>query len=271
LIVKSRRAHSSATLAVIFLTVACSRAAAQPASGGTSDASVGQQAASPPPPVECRPNDPDPATPGSPGSSTSGDSADQVGSTLAGKSGNRMFGVLPNYSTVEDPTAIAPISAGLKFKLAALNTFDPYVYPFVGAVAAINRDFGPDGAGYLKQYAVSLTDNSMGNFLTSAVLPSLFHQDPRYFQRGSGGFLGRLAYAASRSVVTRGDSGHAQFNVSELGGNAIAAGLSNLYYPSAERTLTETLSRWGMQVMWDTLSNELKEFWPDVRRKLHGQ
>jgi hypothetical protein len=182
-----------------------------------------------------------------------------------------MFGVLPNYATVEGPTEVPRISASLKFKLATLNTFDPYVYPFVGAVAAMNRDFGADAVGYLKQYAVSLTDNSLGNLFTSAVLPSVLHQDPRYFQRGSGGLVGRLAYAASRSVVTRGDSGHAQFNVSEIGGNAVAAGLSNMYYPATERTVTGTLSRWGMQVMWDTLSNELKEFWPDVRRKLHRE
>jgi hypothetical protein len=80
--------------------------------------------------------------------------------------------------------------------------------------------------------------------------------------------LSRVAYAASRSIVTRSDSGRPQFNISEIGGNALAA--ANAYYPSAERTVTATLSRWGMQVMWDTLSNELKEFWPDVSRKLHG-
>ncbi|HWW82507.1 MAG TPA: hypothetical protein VNZ26_02830, partial [Vicinamibacterales bacterium] len=45
---------------------------------------------------------------------------------------NRMFGVIPNYATVEHPTEIDPIGAGLKFKMASLNTFDPYVYPFVG-------------------------------------------------------------------------------------------------------------------------------------------
>jgi hypothetical protein len=201
---------------------------------------------------------------------TAADGADRTGPNVEGSS-NRMFGVLPNYATVEGPSEVPPIGASLKFKLAALNTFDPYVYPFVGAVAAMNRDFGDDGVGYVKQYAASLTDNSLGNLLTSAVLPSVLHQDPRYFQRGSGGLFRRLAYAASRSVVTRGDSGHAQFNVSEIGGNAIAAGLSNTYYPATERTVTATLNRWGMQVMWDTLSNELKEFWPDVRRKLHRE
>ncbi len=182
-----------------------------------------------------------------------------------------MFGVLPNYATVENGAAITPITAGQKFKLASLNTFDPYVYLFVGAEATLNQTYGSGGPGYLKQYAASFADNSIGNFLTSAALPSLFHQDPRYFERGSGGMLGRIAYAASRSVVTRSDTGHPQFNLSEIGGNALSAGISNAYYQLSQRTVTATLSRWGMQLMWDTLSNELKEFWPDVRRKIHGE
>ena len=65
--------------------------------------------------------------------------------------------------------------------------------------------------------------------------------------------------------MTRGASGASQFNLSEIGGNALAAGVSNLYYPAADRTLTSTLTRWGTQLMWDAVSNELKEFWPDIR------
>ena len=71
-------------------------------------------------------------------------------------------------------------------------------------------------------------------------------------------------------MITRGRSGQAQFNASEIGGNAIAAIVSNLYYAPSERTVTGTLTRWGMQVMWDTLSNEMKEVWPDIRARLHG-
>ena len=70
-------------------------------------------------------------------------------------------------------------------------------------------------------------------------------------------------------MITRGRSGRSQFNGAEIGGNALAATVSNLYYTPSERTVTGTLTRWGMQVMWDTLSNEMKEFWPDIRAKLH--
>jgi hypothetical protein len=187
-----------------------------------------------------------------------------------GKSGGRLFGLFPNNTAVEGATEIEPVTAGQKFKMAGLNTFDPVIYVFVGVMATVNRSYGPGASGYFKQYAASFTDNTSGNMMTTAVLPSLLRQDPRYFQRGEGSALGRVGYAASRSVVIRGDSGHPQFNVSEIGGTAIAAGISNAYYPETERTLTATMSRWGLQLMWDALSNELKEFWPDVRRKMHG-
>jgi len=143
------------------------------------------------------------------------------------------------------------------------------VFPFVGVVAALG--VGQGTTNYPRRYATALADNSIGNFMTTAVLPSLLHQDPRYFELGAGSVWHRAGYAASRSLVTRSRSGRAQFNVSEIGGNAIAAMISNAYYQPADRNALGVLTRWGSQVMWDTLSNELKEFWPDVRRKLHHQ
>ena len=59
-----------------------------------------------------------------------------------------------------------------------------------------------------------------------------------------------------------------QFNLSGIGGNGLAAAVSNLYYPSNDRSTAQTLTRWGTQVMWDAVSNELKEFWPNIRRKM---
>jgi hypothetical protein len=188
-----------------------------------------------------------------------------------GKTGSRMFGVLPNYATVEGASTITPISPRQKFELAKMNSFDPYLYPFVGVVALIQRSYGPGSVAYMKQYAASFTDNSVGNVMTTAVLPSLLHQDPRYFQRGRQSVARRLGYSASRLVITHGDAGRAQFNLSEVGGNATAAIVSNAYYPMTERGVSHTMSRLAMQLMWDGLSNELKEFWPDVRRRISRQ
>jgi hypothetical protein len=182
-----------------------------------------------------------------------------------------MFGVLPNYATVEGASTIMPLSPREKFKLAKMNSFDPMLYPFVGFIAAVQRSYGPGAVNYAKQYAASFTDNSLGNVMTTAVLPSLLHHDPRYFQLGRGSIIGRVGYSASRLVVTHADAGHSTFNISEVGGNAAVATVSNAYYPISERGVGETLSRWALQLMWDGLSNELKEFWPDVRRKLARQ
>jgi hypothetical protein len=183
----------------------------------------------------------------------------------------RLFGVLPNYTTVDStaadgtPSGDAPaVSRTHLFKLASESTFDPVVYPYVGLVTALGGN-----QNYRERYMRAFADNSIGNFMTTAMVPSLTNQDPRYFRSGQGGVFRRIAYAASRSVVTRTRSGQTTFNVSEIGGNLAAAGLSNLYYGPADRTVAGTASRWGTQVMWDTVANELKEFWPDIRAKLH--
>jgi hypothetical protein len=71
-----------------------------------------------------------------------------------------------------------------------------------------------------------------------------------------------------RIFITRTDSGRPQFNSSEIAGNLVAAGISNAYIPAQERSLTNTLTNWGTDTGWDTLSNLAKEFWPDVHRFL---
>jgi len=85
---------------------------------------------------------------------------------------------------------------------------------------------------------------------------------------GKGKVLHRIAYAASRVFVIRSDSGSNQFNFSELLGSGVAAGISNAYHP-APRSLGNSISIWWTQIGWDAASYELKEFWPDLKRKLH--
>jgi hypothetical protein len=188
---------------------------------------------------------------------------------------SRIFGVLPNYASVAPGAPVSRVTTKQTFQLAALNSFDPYVFPFVGVVAGVaqiqNKEpqWGQGVSGYARRYGLAFADNTLGNVMTTAVVPSLVGQDPRYFELGEGGVLRRALYAADRSVVIRTRAGKSEFNVSEIGGNALAATVANVYYPRESRTVSDTLGRWGMQVMWDTLSNELKEFWPDLRNKFH--
>jgi hypothetical protein len=187
---------------------------------------------------------------------------------------SRVFGVLPNYSTVERNTNVPAITTKSTFQMFALGTFDPYVFPFVAFTAELAQlghdepSWGYGIGSYGKRYAMAFSDNAIGNFMTTAVAPTLLRTDPRYFVLGEGGFLRRAGYALSRSVVTRTRGGRETFNLSEIGGNLVGAGISNTYHPREDRTVSGTMTRWGMQVMWDTLTNELKEFWPDIRRKI---
>jgi len=178
---------------------------------------------------------------------------------------NHMFGVLPNYMTA-DPARVTVQTTHDAYKAASLSTFDPFVYPTVGVLTMFGSG---SGANYATRYSRAFADNAIGNFMTSAVVPSLTGQDSRYYRRATGGVWSRLAYAASRSVVTRTRAGATTFNISEIGGNAVAAGLSNFYYSPSDRTVGATASRFGTQVAFDTLANELKEFWPDINARLH--
>jgi hypothetical protein len=83
----------------------------------------------------------------------------------------------------------------------------------------------------------------IATFMTTAVMPTLLHQDPRYFVLGVGGAWHRVAYAATRSFVTLDHSGHRQFNYSDVTGNAIAATAANLYHPVEDRSWSDTTTR----------------------------
>ena len=187
---------------------------------------------------------------------------------------DRLLYTLPNFLTVEGNAAAPRLTSGQKFKLVAKDTFDIAEYPFIGVQALIAQasntppEFRQGIPGYARRYGAAFADNAIGNFMTEGVFPSLLHQDPRYYQRGRGSLLRRVAYTVSRSVITRSDSGHAQFNYSEFAGNAVAAGISNLYYPQQDRTLRNTAVVWGTQIGWDTAANLLREFWPDLHRAI---
>ena len=207
------------------------------------------------------------------------DSSDaQVGKSKlekeTGTVNDRIFEVLPNYGTVETYKTLPPLSSGQKFRLATAGVFDWAAYPFNGALAAISqakndpKSWGQGWGAYGKRYGESFADNSIGTYMTTAIFPSLLREDPRYYQLGRGSFVHRAYHGINRLFVTRADSGHDRFNISESLGNAVAAGISNVYHPAEDRTVGRNLSTFGFLILYDGLSNELKEFWPDIRRKV---
>jgi hypothetical protein len=193
-----------------------------------------------------------------------------------GTSNDRLFYALPNFLTLENAGQVPPLTAGQKFKVVARGSFDPIVSIWYGAQAGISQaensepGYGQGAQGYGKRFGAAFGDGTIENFMTGAVLPSILRQDPRFFQSGQGSFMHRSTYAMSRIFVTRTDSGHKQFNFSEIVGAAMAAAISTYsYHPKGDRTLPNTASVWGTQVGYDTLTYVVKEFWPDIRRKIH--
>jgi len=192
-----------------------------------------------------------------------------------GTSNDRLFYTLPNFLTLENAGPLPPLTTGEKFKVVARSSFDYVEYPWYGLLAGISHaenseaGYGQGAGGYAKRYGAFLADGTVENFVTGAVLPSLLRQDPRFYQSSNGRFLQRLGYAVSRIFITRTDSGGEQFNYSEIFGSAISAGISTYsYHPHADRTLPNTASVWGTQVGYDTVTIVVREFWPDIRRKI---
>lgn len=185
---------------------------------------------------------------------------------------DRIFEVLPNYGTVENRTALPPLTTGQKYRLATAGVFDWAAWPFNGALAGIAqakndpKEWGQGWDAYGKRFGASFADNSIGTYMTTAVFPSLLHEDPRYYQLGKGSFARRAYHAVNRLFVTRTDAGYDRFNISESLGNAVAAAISNIYHVPSDRTAARNATTFGFLIMWDGLSNEMKEFWPDIRR-----
>ena len=185
----------------------------------------------------------------------------------------RIFGVLPNNRTTEGALPFAPITAKRKMTIAFKDSFDWPVYPTAGAFALLyqledqNHSFGQGMAGYAKRFATAYGDQMIGNMMTEGIVPSLLHEDPRYFRLGEGTKGQRIKGALKQILITRTDSGHKMFNFSEFGGNAAAVAISNLWYPDT-RTVSDNVEKLGIQLATDAFSNVLKEFWPDVKRYL---
>ena len=188
----------------------------------------------------------------------------------------RVFGVLPNYRTVDASVPFRALSSHVKFTIASKDSFD---YPLVflgGVLAAVgqlanqNPSFGQGLGGYARRLGTSYGDQAIGNMMTEAIFPSLLREDPRYFRLGKGSTASRAVYAATRIFVTRTDAGAHRFNFAEVLGNAAAAAISNAYYPDG-RTASNNAAKLAEQLGTDALSQVLKEFWPDIKHKLFAR
>lgn len=190
--------------------------------------------------------------------------------------GQRIMGVIPNYQTVNDPTsAYRPISAKEKFNIFLKSTVDPFVIGDIVAGAFISQmrggtpDYGTGNGALAKRFGAAMGDMTSQNLISGAVLPTLLHEDPRYFRMGpSHGLLPRIGYALSRVAVTRKDNGTDGVNWSFFLGTAAAVSLSNVYYPDASRGMSVTGARIAAVTIGSATGNLLPEFWPDIHDRV---
>ena len=183
----------------------------------------------------------------------------------------RLAGLVPNFYVTYDWKAV-PLTPKQKFKLAARSLVDPATFVIVGGFAGIEQatnsfsGYGQGAAGYGKRYGAGLADTSIGTMLGGAVLPTLFHQDPRYFYKGTGSIRSRVLYALSTAVIARGDNGRWQPAYAGVLGDFGSGAISNIYYPASNRNgAALTLENGALAVASDGLGNLLQEF---VLRKI---
>jgi hypothetical protein len=189
-----------------------------------------------------------------------------------GKQSKRILWVFPNYRAVSVGTQLPALSPREKFWLATQDSFDYSAFVSAGIIAGVSQangsypEFLQGSKGFGRYYWHAVADQTVGNYMTEAIVPSLTREDPRYYTLGRGGFFKRTGYAVSRLLITRTDSGNRTFNISEIVGNGAGAGISDTYYPSRERTWTKTGQKWVTQIALDGAFNILKEFWPDINQ-----
>lgn len=184
------------------------------------------------------------------------------------------MGIVPIFNVTYLGQDTAPLSVGQKFHLAFKSSIDPFVF-FASALDAAYsqatddfQGYGQGWLGYGKRVGASYADTVDGTILGNAVFPSLLHEDPRYYRKGTGTFSHRLLYAVSTTVWCKRDNGQWGPNYGNVLGNLTAGGISNLYYPSTDRGVGLTFER-GLTVTAEgTIGGVFDEFWPDIARKM---
>jgi len=183
----------------------------------------------------------------------------------------RVLGVMATFNTTRNKEA-APLTPRQKYQLFFKSATDPWPFAVAAFGAGIDQadnsfpEYGQGMQGYGKRFGAAYTDYFTGNFFGNAVLTSILHEDPRYFQKGTGSFASRALWASGSTVWCRRDKGTWGPNYANVIGNLMGSAISNLYYPAADRTARGTIER-GITVSAEgIIGAEVIEFWPDIVR-----
>ena len=189
----------------------------------------------------------------------------------------RVLGFIPNFYVVYNAKDAVPMTTRLKFQMALKVTIDPITFLGTAFVAGINQaghtpDY-PEGAkGYGERFGANYADGLTDTMFGGAILPSLLHQDPRYYYQGTGTKMSRLQHAMAAAFVCKGDNGKWQPNYSSVGGDLISSAISNAYYPADDRgasLLFENVLISTGERMVSTIFQEfvVRKFTPSAKRQ----
>lgn len=178
----------------------------------------------------------------------------------------RVLGIVPNYFVTYDKHPV-PLDSKQKYSLGFHEVLDPTSFLFAGAAAGIEQaanifpGYGSGPAAYGKRYGASLAGETTGVMFRDSIFPSLFHQDPRYFYKGTGTKWQRFEYAMATSVICMGDNGRWQANYSGVLGSLTSGALANLYYaPSDRHGASLTFVNAGLNILGTGFTHVLQEF-----------
>jgi hypothetical protein len=184
----------------------------------------------------------------------------------------RVMGVMATFNTTTNRDAL-PLSSGQKFQLFFKSATDPWPFLLASVVGGIgqaensNPEWGQGMQGYAKRFGAGYSDYFIGNFFGNAVLPSIWHEDPRYFQKGTGSASSRFLWAAGSTVWCKRDNGGWGPNYANVIGNFIGVSIARAYYPPSDRTVWGTVQD-GITVNAEGIVGaEVIEFWPDLVRR----
>jgi hypothetical protein len=177
----------------------------------------------------------------------------------------RIFGIVPNFYVVYDSANAVPLTAKLKFKLALKTSTDPITFVGIFFMAGINQgaripDYQLGALGYGQRVGAVAADGFSDLMIGGAVLPSLLHQDPRYYYKGTGTNRSRFLHAISNPFICKGDNGRLQPNYSTIGGDIASSALENLYYPRADRTGAWVAEEVGISTLERMAASLAQEF-----------
>jgi hypothetical protein len=210
---------------------------------------------------------------------------DQTGTSSAGQApsapskvpGVALYNLLQEKSIFfpDIATSTERLSTGQKLQLFVDNSISLHTLAWAAMGSAVNQaensptGFGQGWDAYAKRFGASMGRQASSNFFGEFLLASALHQDPRFYPEVNPGFGHAVKYSVQRVFVTRNDDGRDVTNWSGLAGPLMAEGLANVYWPERNRTVGDTLFRYGLDVAMRAGGNMLREYWPVFYGKIH--